>query len=533
MAAGEGTIEVAVQGLTDNQRHEVSVSLNGATLGEIHFFGQVRAKGTFGIPDGVLLNGANNITLTSEMGTTDVSLVDYIDVSFPHTLTADSDVLKFTASAGQTVTVAGFVNPPARLIDITNPLQPVLMNFHSAQANNSYSLSAEVSWSSSGEHTLLAISNTQIGVPAALAQHQPSRLHAVQPGAQLVVLTSPQFIAELQPLVALHQTQGASVALLNVDSIYDEFNFGERTPYAIRHFLRAGIDAWKTKPHYLLLAGDASVDPRNYLGFGLLDFVPTKIIATSELKTASDDWFSDFTNTGFATIATGRLPARTAMDMQTMVSKILSYAAGSSASWTNQAMMVADFDDPSISFANEASSIQKALPSTITVNDVFAGALGTSAARQNVLAGINSGQLLVNYTGHGSIEIWSGSDLFDDTVAASLSNGSKLPMFVIMNCLNGFFHDVYTESLATSLMLSPNGGAVAVWASSGLTAPDPQFQMDRTLLQTLFARPGIGIGDAVLAAKSGIGDEDVRRTFILFGDPAISLKQPGGVGATE
>jgi hypothetical protein len=219
--------------------------------------------------------------------------------------------------------------------------------------------------------------------------------------------------------------------------------------------------------------------------------------------------------------------------MQTMVSKILSYAAGSPASWTNQAMMVADYDDPAISFARAASSIQKALPSTMNVNDVFAGALGTAVTRQNVLAGINSGQLLVNYTGHGSVEIWSGSDLFDDTAASSLTNGSKLPMFVIMNCLNGFFHDVYTESLATSLMLSQNGGAVAVWASSGLTPPDPQFQMDQSLLQTLFTRPGIAIGDAVLAAKSGIGDGDVRRTFILFGDPAMSLKQPSGLGGTE
>jgi hypothetical protein len=95
-----------------------------------------------------------------------------------------------------------------------------------------------------------------------------------------------------------------------------------------------------------------------------------------------------------------------------------------------------------------------------------------------------------------------------------------------MNCLNGFFHDVYTESLATALMLSRNGGAVAVWASSGLTAPTPQFQMDQSLVKTLFTTPGISIGDAVLQAKSTIADQDVRRTFILFGDPVMKLKLP-------
>jgi hypothetical protein len=313
-----------------------------------------------------------------------------------------------------------------------------------------------------------------------------------------------------------------------VDDVYDEFNFGERTPYAVRNFLRTATGAWKNKPRYLLLAGDASVDPRDYLGFGFLDFVPTKVVVTAELKTASDDWFSDFDNTGFAKIATGRLPARTTADAQTMVAKILGYANGQAGSWTNQSMMVADVDDPSVSFSQAAQAVQRMLPQTMNVTDVFAGAVGTATARQDLLAGINTGQLLVNYNGHGSVQIWSGSNLFDDTAAASLTNGNRLPVFVIMNCLNGFFHDVYTESLAESLMLARNGGAVAVWASSGLTVPDPQFQMDQMLIQTLFGQPSITLGDAVLFAKSGIGDQDVRRTFILFGDPLMRLKKPQG-----
>jgi len=171
--------------------------------------------------------------------------------------------------------------------------------------------------------------------------------------------------------------------------------------------------------------------------------------------------------------------------------------------------------------------VQKLLPPTMNVTDVFASALGPSTARLNLLAGINSGQLLVNYNGHGSVEIW-GSGLFNDSLASALNNGNKLPVFIAMNCLNGFFHDVYTESLAEALMLAPNGGAVAVWASSGLTAPGPQFQMDQTLVKTLFAQPSITLGDAVLFAKSGIADQDVRKTFILFGDPLMRLKQPSG-----
>jgi hypothetical protein len=308
-----------------------------------------------------------------------------------------------------------------------------------------------------------------------------------------------------------------------VDDIYDEFNFGERTPYAIREFLRSATNAWTRKPHYLLLNGEASGDPRNYLGFGFFDFVPTKIVVTSELKTASDDWFSDFNYTGYATIATGRLPARTIADAQTMVRKITGYASGQLGSWTNQSLFVADKDDPGVSFSEADLSVERSLPKGMQVTNVFVERLGTAAAQQQILAGLNAGQLLVNYSGHGSVQIWAGN-LFDDTLATALNNGERLPVFLLMNCLNGFFHDPYSESLAQALVLARNGGGVAVWASSGLSVPGPQFQMDQTLIKTLFSQPGIRLGDAILIAKSGVTDPDALKTFILFGDPLIQLK---------
>ena len=91
-----------------------------------------------------------------------------------------------------------------------------------------------------------------------------------------------------------------------------------------------------------------------------------------------------------------------------------------------------------------------------------------------------------------------------------------------MNCLNGFFHDVYTESLAEALLLSKNGGAVAVWASSGLTQPEPQVQMDKSVV-SLLVNQHLSLGDAVTKAKSTITDMDARRTYILFGDPLLRL----------
>ena len=41
-----------------------------------------------------------------------------------------------------------------------------------------------------------------------------------------------------------------------------------------------------------------------------------------------------------------------------------------------------------------------------------------------------------------------------------------------MTCLNGYFQDPAMDSLAEALMKSEKGGAIAVWASSGMTTTE-------------------------------------------------------------
>jgi hypothetical protein len=317
--------------------------------------------------------------------------------------------------------------------------------------------------------------------------------------------------------------------LVSVDQVYDAFNFGERSPFAIRSFLEHAATQWHRKPQAVLFVGDASLDPRNYLGFGDFDFVPTRIIETAAFKTASDDWFSDFQQNGFATIPTGRLPVRTQADANLVVSKIVNYGKGIGAGvWNQQAVVIADqnIDDD---FSTAATFAARNLPSFLKATTIFADGFDPDTARQQILSALTNGALLVNYEGHGSVEQWSFADFLDNSSATALSNGNRLPIYLVMDCLNGFFHDVYTTSLAESLLLAPNGGAVAVWASSGFTVATPQTAMDQALLNALKANPSIPLGLAVLDAKSGVTDPDVRRTWIFFGDPAMHLQLPPAV----
>ena len=73
-------------------------------------------------------------------------------------------------------------------------------------------------------------------------------------------------------------------------------------------------------------------------------------------------------------------------------------------------------------------------------------------------------------------------------------------------------------------MKAENGGAVAVWTSSGLTDPYGQSLMNKGFFRLLFNGQGLTLGEAAAQAKAATPDQDVRRSWILFGDPTTRLK---------
>jgi hypothetical protein len=269
-----------------------------------------------------------------------------------------------------------------------------------------------------------------------------------------------------------------------------------------------------------LFLGDASFDPKNYLGLGNSDFVPTKLIDTLFLETASDDWLADFDRDGISNIAIARLPAQTASEAHLVVSKILSYDESTSA---DEALLVSDRND-GFNFELANASLIPLLPRGTRVIEIKRALLGDLLARHTLLEAINRGPRLVNYAGHGAVNVWRGNLLLSAD-GPRLENKNRLSMFVMMNCLNGFFQDPATESLAEALIRSP-GGAIAVWASSALTFADGQPVINQEFYRQLFGDSvgPIRIGDAAIRAKRATFDDDVRRTWILFGDPTVSVR---------
>jgi hypothetical protein len=523
-------IDVTLQGVTSSAvdpDHHVGVLVNGREVGELIFDGQSKSAQTFTVPAGVLVDGANTVTIVSRGSDADYSLVDVVRVHYPHLYRADGEVLRFTAEGPGDVTVSGFASGSVRVIDVTNTSAPEEVRANMRSQNGL--LAATIRVPNQGSRTLLAFTDATIATPAFVRGNTPSQLSAVANGADYLAVTHNTFADAVAPLLARRVQRGLSVAQVDIEDVYDEFSFGEKTPQALKDFVTYARTQWRKAPAFLLLVGDATLDPRDYASFGDADFVPTKQIPMAQiaLETASDDWFADSDNDGMPELAIGRLPVRTVEQAQIVVGKMLAYEDADSTGWGHRILLVADQNSDGSDFEASVNALGRTVPSGYDVQRVLAGFGGAALAQSQLQLAVNYGQLIVNYVGHGSVRIWGteGTILTSEDVAATWENGAQLPFVVAMNCLNGFFHGVYDEeSLAETLLRRADGGAVAVWASSGLTDSATQALVNQELFRLLFADSTVTMGQAAALAKRAITSPDVRRSWIFFGDPALRLK---------
>ena len=512
-------LKVVLQGVTSDS-HLVQVKFNGADLGTISFANTGHPEQTFNVPAAALLNGDNHVELTALGGAADVSLVDKLQLTYAHRYAADNDSLRVTITSSGTQRLSGFTTANIRVVDITDPVKMLELTKATrvnADADGSYSVDLQVPGAGfRNARTLVAFTDATAQAAAAVRQNNPSSWWSQTSGADYLIVTSHDFMASVEPLAQLRRNQGMVVNVIDVEDLYDEYSFGLHTPQAMKDFLQTTQSTWVRKPHFALFAGDASYDPKNYFGQGP-DLVPTKLIDTTLMETASDDWFADFEADGVADLADGRLPARTVADTDVIVGKIINYE-NMTPDPTRGAMMVADN-----SFEAASSSVQALLPAGMPVEVINRSSADDATIHNQIITTLNQGPKVANYFGHGSNGVWTGASLLSSPDAATLTNQNRLSLFMMMTCFNGYFQDPYNDSLSEALLKAPNG-AVAVWASTALTDPAGQTAVDQELYRQLFGNSPPTLGDAVRTAKQATGDQDVRRTWMLFGDPAMRLR---------
>ena len=518
---GNATLELAIQGGANiNMQDPVGVELNGHAVGTVAVIANSGIQ-TFQLdmPQSWLVAGTNTLRLTDQDAVWGITMLVSSRLTYRHLLRADDGLLEVALPPSTQVTVGGFPTSTIRAIDVTDATAPGALGLTVTADGAGFAATFTTPRSRAGS-TVLVFSDNRVLGPPEMSPNTPSSwsTSGSSLSADLVIVTNGAFAAAAETLKSARDGSGIATVIADVDDIYDEYNFGVRDPQAIRDFLQDSA-RWRTAPRFVLLVGDASTDPRNYLGTGSFDFVPTKLVATVYFKTASDAWFTDFDDDGVEDLPIGRLPVRTAAEAATVIQKIATRATPAG-TWANRSLLVSDARG-SYDFPQATANLVPLFPATMTVESLTIGATATPKA--TIVAALNSGSLLVNYFGHGDLEYWS-TNVFNGGDASNLTNGAQLPVMMLVTCYNGYFHRPNSKSLAEALLLAPDGGAVALWAASTLTRAYWETVLNQEVYRQLFGTGSLTIGQAMRNAKLAVSDPDIRKSYILFADPSMKLR---------
>lgn len=533
----EVTVTLKMQGLSLTPTPpRISLKVNGTLIGEVSApFSQMAFGGQFNIPTSLLAEGSNAITLAS-VPTNNAELFDSFSITYARSFTADpSGRLKFTLTGDQWGTVRGFKSEKVRAFDLRDPDSPVTTDYLPVARTH------DIRWSSGPDPssvTSYIVADRGILSPASVTGNTPSHLASTVQPADLIIISygDPSYMAVANTWANYRRNQGFQVAVVDVTDILDEYSFGSTSSKAVKDFLQYAHTNWPTAlpdKQYVLLLGDACTDSRNYYGLGYWNQVPTMMVQTIYSETGSDDALADFDGDGLAEMSIGRIPFRTAAWLNTAYNKTVQFESNPNMQSLDRGTLFA-FDKPNgYDFYSMSQDLASQLPAATNKTYVGLGLNNTLTpdpdAHTNLMAALNAGKFLVNYSGHGAQSIWStGSFLNNTAVNTELANGTNYSIYTMLTCLNGYFvgyNGVDDPSIAELFLRTPNGGGPAAWASTGLTTADVQMLMGREFMSHLGAGDIPRIGDLIREAKGVIpAGADVRFSWALLGDPMLKVR---------
>jgi hypothetical protein len=132
--------------------------------------------------------------------------------------------------------------------------------------------------------------------------------------------------------------------------------------------------------------------------------------------------------------------------------------------------------------------------------------------------------------GHGAVTRWA-TQLLTPGHVWTLLPGHGQPFVLSLDCLDGYWmlppkYQVYgtnTRSLSEALLITPERGAVAVFAPAGMGTIVVEETMARAMFQALFQDGTVRLGELTQAGRDAISWSYQADIYTLFGDPATRL----------
>jgi hypothetical protein len=455
-----------------------------------------------------------------------------------------NDSLKFDIQS--TLTITNFTNNSIMIYDLTNHTKIIPWVMASAMVNQDtvYSASYAVNQQSQ-RHDYIALTDEQIKAPIQIEKRQVSRWRNPSLGADYIIISHVAFYDSLLPLVQWRQSQGLRVTLVDAEDIYDEFNQGILHPQAIRNFLKYAYYHWEPpRLKYVLLVGDASWDIKNNMNLaGGYQYLPVYYYPSFSGYAACDNWYGCIEEEDtIPEIAIGRIPAQSVDQVQVVVNKILEYEQKPNfGPWRQSVLLLAT--PRSWTRDVNADLINNILPKQLIPIPQYA----TTTAKFNItpkdiIQFIDEGQFLVHFAGHSSVLRWDigrpGEEAEPEAVGykdigffginhiPELRNRNRYPLVIAMTCFANQYDLIWSDGIGETLLKADSAGAIAVVGGTYRVSQDGFYLFDRNFIPKLLDCSSTRLGDAFLAAKRELKNEEINNLYVLLGDPALYITIP-------
>lgn len=347
-------------------------------------------------------------------------------------------------------------------------------------------------------------------------------------GADILIITPQRWVKQLQPLEDFYRSQGLTPFTVSVTKIYNEFNAGIVSPFAIKDFLRMVLMSWRPVPEYVLFVGRADLKEQ--------ENVPAFFFQTYKYgASASDFWYTLIDDDEVPDYAVGRWPCRTEEELKLLIEKRINYTKKNNiGEWNNELLFIAGLED--VFKIQSDNMIQRQVDKAFNCNRIY---INPSSVGQPVFGNsdslinlFNRGIVLGNFYGHGGGAVWADRSLFNTSHIKYLDNRSRLPFLTSMTCFTGDFTNV--TGLGTHLLLAENGGAIGLWGATSVGWIKNDYLLAKNFYDVIFY-PGMSVGKAISTAKIKYLTQmehfdylksSMVHSYNLIGDPTINLPFP-------
>lgn len=518
--------------------HDLEILLNGVSVGVVVFN---QDKDTiFSIPfsAALLQQGNNSVEIRSRPTAAALNevLIDWIDVTIKEKLISVSDTLFFSgneAVPGEVALyqVSGFSNSSlsAARIGPDGELEKIFSGSVTGSGPFIFSFTDTVAV---GRRYGIVTQAKRRSVEKGSAK-QFANLRSPSRGADYLIITAPEFNSAASQLALYRSQRGIGrTSIVNVDDIFDEFNFGHHSPLPVRTFLLAIDTLWQApRPSYIVLFGDANWDAKDHMNTGRRDIVP------SYGNPVADAWYaSSAADPFFPQRFAGRIPVKTAQEAQEFTANIMAYENSQLNVWNKRFLfMSAGYT------ASESQRFQQYCDDIIRLYIETAPVSGQGRRiyrppsniielelTDSIAAILDDGALWMNFFGHAGTEIWANG--ISQPSQLKNSNG-KRHLVSDISCSTARFAEPLIEGFGEKMVLATTGGAIGYIGSSGFGYETPLRTLALEMYTKVTRDTVRELGKVVLAAKvrlwqPGTGSILTRQAlnqFTLLGDPATRL----------